>query len=126
MAGSVSRRAHPSLNERRIILTNGSPLKGATINRDIRWRNSQYIEYPRGEKSSKFQAPNSKLCGVWKLEFGASLELGAWNLELFAGFTYSRPLFSTTAFFSPGVFNVLRIPPSYVPINCGRSEERRV
>jgi hypothetical protein len=33
----------------------------------------------------KHQAPNSKRDGgPWSLEFGISLELGAWNLELLA------------------------------------------
>jgi hypothetical protein len=31
----------------------------------------------------KFQAPNSFGATIWSLLFGASLELGAWNLVLF-------------------------------------------
>jgi hypothetical protein len=39
------------------------------------------ISSPRLQRNFKLQT--AKSCPVWNLDFGASLELGAWSLELF-------------------------------------------
>src|SRR5205814_8502726 len=55
------------------------------------------------QRSSNPQTPNRPLWGadIWNLEFGISLELGAWDLELF----HSRPFVFAVAL----CFNVWRL-----------------